>query len=418
MQRIVEGKGCLPRRRARSGSGTGGGFLRGLVLPVTIIGAILVFVVPIPPALLDVLLSANLTVAVVVLLTTLAIRTPQEFSAFPTILLTTTLTRLVLNVATTRLVLTRGGEDGLDAAGGVIRAFGEVRGRRPGDRRRDPVLDPGRDPVRGDHSGGDPDQRGGRAVHARRAARPPDGDRRRLARRADRPARSPPPPRGGLSPGGFLRGHGRCQPVRPRRRDRRRRHPAGEHRRRAVPGHGQSRHEPGRGGQRLHQADDRRRPGQPGPGVPDLAGRGADRDPLVVIDRPEPRRGRSIVLAARRAGDGRRLPGPDGADAAAQAAAPGPGREPGRRRAFSSRARGAIGDGRRRPTGDGREVRRSFAPQSAARSRPAGAEPVRRPRPRRTLPTAVAGQPRPRPARIGWRTCCTSTRSSWRSASG
>jgi flagellar biosynthesis protein FlhA len=93
-------------------------------MPITIIGAILVFVVPIPAALLDVLLSANLTVAVVVLLTTLAIHSPQEFSAFPTILLTTTLTRLVLNVATARLVLTRGGVDGLEAAGGVIRAFG------------------------------------------------------------------------------------------------------------------------------------------------------------------------------------------------------------------------------------------------------------------------------------------------------
>ncbi len=100
-------------------------YLRGLVLPITIIGAILVFVVPIHPLLLDVLLSANLTVAVVVLLTTLSIRTPQEFSAFPTILLTTTLTRLVLNVATTRLVLTQGGEDRENAAGGVIKAFGE-----------------------------------------------------------------------------------------------------------------------------------------------------------------------------------------------------------------------------------------------------------------------------------------------------
>ena len=97
----------------------------GLVLPIVIIGAILVFVIPIPPGLLDVLLSANLTLAVLVLLTTLAIRSPQDFSAFPTILLTTTLTRLVLNVATTRLVLLRGGECGLDAAGGVIRSFGE-----------------------------------------------------------------------------------------------------------------------------------------------------------------------------------------------------------------------------------------------------------------------------------------------------
>ena len=115
----------MPPTTTMSPAGSGGDSLRGVVLPITIIGAILVFVVPIPPGLLDVLLSANLTVAVVVLLTTLAIRTPQEFSAFPTILLTTTLTRLVLNVATTRLVLTRGGDDGLDAAGGVIRAFGE-----------------------------------------------------------------------------------------------------------------------------------------------------------------------------------------------------------------------------------------------------------------------------------------------------
>lgn len=100
-------------------------YVRELVLPVTIIGAILVFVVPISPLLLDILLSANLTIAVVVLLTTLAIKKPQDFSAFPTVLLTTTLARLVLNVATTRLVLTRGGTSGLNAAGGVIRAFGE-----------------------------------------------------------------------------------------------------------------------------------------------------------------------------------------------------------------------------------------------------------------------------------------------------
>jgi flagellar biosynthesis protein FlhA len=100
-------------------------YARGLALPATIIGAILVFVVPISPLALDILLSANLMIAVVVLLTTLAIRQPQDFSAFPTVLLTTTLTRLVLNVATTRLVLTRGGTSGLNAAGGMIRAFGE-----------------------------------------------------------------------------------------------------------------------------------------------------------------------------------------------------------------------------------------------------------------------------------------------------
>jgi flagellar biosynthesis protein FlhA len=99
--------------------------LAGVVLPITIVGAILVFIVPVPPAVLDLLQSANITLAVLVLLTTLAIRSPTDFSAFPTILLTTTLTRLVLNVATTRLVLTHGGNQGLDAAGGVIRSFGE-----------------------------------------------------------------------------------------------------------------------------------------------------------------------------------------------------------------------------------------------------------------------------------------------------
>jgi flagellar biosynthesis protein FlhA len=98
--------------------------LTGVILPVTIVGAILVFIVPIPPAVLDLLQSANITLAVLVLLTTLAIRSPTDFSAFPTILLTTTLTRLVLNVATTRLVLTHGHE-GPDAAGGVVRSFGE-----------------------------------------------------------------------------------------------------------------------------------------------------------------------------------------------------------------------------------------------------------------------------------------------------
>jgi flagellar biosynthesis protein FlhA len=96
-----------------------------LVLPITIVGAILVLLVPLPAGVLDLLLSANITLAVLVLLTVLSIRTPQEFSAFPTILVTTTLTRLVLNVAVTRRVLTYGGTQGLDAAGHVIRAFGD-----------------------------------------------------------------------------------------------------------------------------------------------------------------------------------------------------------------------------------------------------------------------------------------------------
>jgi flagellar biosynthesis protein FlhA len=96
-----------------------------LILPVTLIASVFVILVPLPPGIIDILLSANLTVSLIVLLTTIYVRTPLEFSIFPSLLLATTLGRLVLNVACTRLILTQGGNSELDAAGGVIRAFGE-----------------------------------------------------------------------------------------------------------------------------------------------------------------------------------------------------------------------------------------------------------------------------------------------------
>ncbi|MCI0333754.1 MAG: flagellar biosynthesis protein FlhA [Planctomycetes bacterium] len=96
-----------------------------LILPIAIIASVLVIMVPLPAALMDVLLSANITVAVLVLLTTIYVRTPLEFSVFPSLLLATTLARLVLNVATTRLVLTRAGSDGLNAAGHVVASFAD-----------------------------------------------------------------------------------------------------------------------------------------------------------------------------------------------------------------------------------------------------------------------------------------------------
>ncbi len=98
---------------------------QGLVLPVGVIGCLLVLIVPLPAGMLDVLLAANIAAALIVLLTTLHVRTPLEFSLFPTLLLTTTLSRLVLNVASTRLILTGVPHGGLDAAGQVIRGFGE-----------------------------------------------------------------------------------------------------------------------------------------------------------------------------------------------------------------------------------------------------------------------------------------------------
>ncbi|MEX0715578.1 MAG: flagellar biosynthesis protein FlhA [Planctomycetaceae bacterium] len=97
---------------------------RGLIFPMLMLASILVIVAPLPPLLLDLLLSANITVSVVILLTSIYVRRPLEFSVFPAILLGTTLARLVLNVASTRLILSRGGTDGTGAAGGVIEAFG------------------------------------------------------------------------------------------------------------------------------------------------------------------------------------------------------------------------------------------------------------------------------------------------------
>ncbi|MBX9791424.1 MAG: flagellar biosynthesis protein FlhA [Pirellulales bacterium] len=95
-----------------------------LLLPVAVVASILVILVPLPPALMDVLLAANISISIITLLTVIYVLTPLEFSIFPTLLLTLTLGRLVLNVATTRLVLTRAASDGLDAAGHVVRAFG------------------------------------------------------------------------------------------------------------------------------------------------------------------------------------------------------------------------------------------------------------------------------------------------------
>ncbi|MCA9192747.1 MAG: flagellar biosynthesis protein FlhA [Planctomycetales bacterium] len=98
---------------------------RDLILPLSIIACVGVILVPLPPGIMDVLLAANITVSVIVLLTTIYIRTPLEFNVFPSLLVATTLGRLVLNIATTRLILTRADTDLNAAAGGVIQAFGE-----------------------------------------------------------------------------------------------------------------------------------------------------------------------------------------------------------------------------------------------------------------------------------------------------
>ena len=99
--------------------------VRGFAFPLLIVTPILVIIAPLPPHMMDMLLACNVTAAVLILLTTIYVSRPLDFSVFPAILLGTTLARLVLNVASTRLILTRGATDKTGAAGEVIQAFGE-----------------------------------------------------------------------------------------------------------------------------------------------------------------------------------------------------------------------------------------------------------------------------------------------------
>ncbi len=94
-----------------------------ILFAVGIIGILTVLIFPIPPLLLDLLLSISFTASIIVLMTALFVNKPLEMSAFPTILLVVTMLRLALNIATTRLILAHGHE-GTHAAGGVIAAFG------------------------------------------------------------------------------------------------------------------------------------------------------------------------------------------------------------------------------------------------------------------------------------------------------
>ncbi len=92
-------------------------------LAVGIIALLAVLVVPLPSALLDVGLALSVTASVLVLMVAVFLGRPLDFTSFPTLLLLTTLLRLSLNVATTRLILSRGNE-GPAAAGHVVQAFG------------------------------------------------------------------------------------------------------------------------------------------------------------------------------------------------------------------------------------------------------------------------------------------------------
>ncbi len=97
---------------------------RGSIIVAVSVAAILgVMILPIPSFVLDILLSFSISLSIVILVTSIYIKKPLDFSVFPSILLLTTLYRLSLNVASTRLILLRGSE-GISAAGQVIKSFG------------------------------------------------------------------------------------------------------------------------------------------------------------------------------------------------------------------------------------------------------------------------------------------------------
>src|SRR6195952_3348506 len=110
---------------ARAPSPVGFALRSESAVPLILVGVVLLMVVPLPAFLLDLMLATSLALSVALLLISINIERPLDLSAFPSILLFSTLFRLALNVASTRLILLDGSE-GTHAAGQVIRAFGEL----------------------------------------------------------------------------------------------------------------------------------------------------------------------------------------------------------------------------------------------------------------------------------------------------
>ncbi|MBI3599729.1 MAG: flagellar biosynthesis protein FlhA [Nitrospinae bacterium] len=93
-------------------------------IAAAVVGILIVMIIPLPTIMLDILLSFSITLAIIILLVSMYILQPLEFSVFPSLLLVVTLYRLSLNVASTRIILLHGNE-GQAAAGQVIKSFGQ-----------------------------------------------------------------------------------------------------------------------------------------------------------------------------------------------------------------------------------------------------------------------------------------------------
>ena len=89
------------------------------MMAMSVVGVLLIMIIPLPPIMLDLLLTLNITLSLVILLVGMYILKPLEFSAFPSVLLLVTLFRLSLNIASTRIILLTGNQ-GVVAAGKII----------------------------------------------------------------------------------------------------------------------------------------------------------------------------------------------------------------------------------------------------------------------------------------------------------
>ncbi len=121
---VTAGQGTAGSNGFPSLSDIGNLIKRGdIALALGVLTILAVLILPLPPLVLDLFLAISITLSILILMTSLFIQAPLEFSSFPTILLISTMLRLSLNLASTRLILSRGHE-GTDAAGHVIEAFG------------------------------------------------------------------------------------------------------------------------------------------------------------------------------------------------------------------------------------------------------------------------------------------------------
>lgn len=143
--------------------------LNNAISPIVVV-IVLFLVIPLHPSVLDVLLILNISLSIMILMITMNISEPLEFSIFPSLLLITTLFRLGLNVSSTRLILKNGGN-----AGVVIKAFRDRSPREISSSGYSFFSDHCTGPVHCHHQGGGTGLRGSCPVHPGRYAGKTDG---------------------------------------------------------------------------------------------------------------------------------------------------------------------------------------------------------------------------------------------------